>query len=1002
MKKRFFPRVLSCLLALIMLVGMVPAMSVSAEAYTTDDGIVYEIGNDEVTITDYTGTATELVIPLTIEGYYVTTIGDYAFAYDTNITSVSVPASVISIGVSAFERCSNLTGINLPDHVTSIGRYAFNGCSSLTSIQIPGGLTSTTSNNIFACCSSLSNVIISEGVTNINNSMFYFCESLGNITIPTSVTSIDSNAFNNCSNLKSIIIPSSVTNIGTYAFYKCPALTDVYFGGTQEQWNEIFVGDGNEYLTNATIHFAVESETEPVATDPTETTPTETTPDEADPVEKILIYFTDALNWGGIYLYYEYEGDSTAYPREMEWADTNSAGEDIYMQSIPSDADSIYFIGINGERTEYIYDFAENMGYYCTEETESGVYAVESYVYGSSEPATDPTEAPETEVTMPETVPTEPDFVPESGIGIGSGVFIDAQVGDKVRYTVEFSAQRLFENFEATLTYDSEYLELVALYDENGEELTDMYDIGRVMCPNLCNPFVNSTTQGVVRLFDINLDGNDFTESKVLLTMEFVVKSTFYSEIDLTIDEMTILGGDEDYFTDGEAVITEGVNITESIEITEKAPEPTEPEETKVYSVVFLDYDGKFIEVQIVKEGEAATAPEAPSRKGYNFSGWDTEFENVTSNIIVKATYTKIPTPPVQTPTTGTLKIEVSGGKGFSISIGGGAFRTQGASYMNSQAPIGETVTVKADTLSDATFAGWINPNTGIVVSSDLSYTFTASGNDFFKAMYIVKVEGVQLVTFKNDKANRILDSQYYAQDEAIQFPVAPTQVGFDFAGWNMTEAEIKSAIANGEDVTVFANWTVQIVPVQVTVNGGTGSGTYNANNAVTVTANEAPEGQKFAYWTDAQGNIKSYSTEYKFYPAADTTVTAVFVAEDDVIDYQILVNVDSIDTTTIADKNVFYYSWYCPDSYTFVDAGVVAVNKDNYNEATFVAGSSDSNVYDRGPSGANIKPVNTYSWTKSNITSGQTWMAMAYVQYKDASGSIITVYSDVIEATKD
>ena len=100
--------------------------------------------------------------------------------------------------------------------------------------------------------------------------------------------------------------------------------------------------------------------------------------------------------------------------------------------------------------------------------------------------------------------------------------------------------------------------------------------------------------------------------------------------------------------------------------------------------------------------------------------------------------------------------------------------------------------------------------------------------------------------------------------------------------------------------------------------------------------------------------------------------------------------------------KNVFYYSWYCPDNYTFVKAGIVAVNKDNYNEETFVAGSADSNVYDRNPDAANNIPANTFTWTKSNVASGQTWVAKAYVQYKDSSGTIITVYSPVVEAVKD
>ncbi len=411
------------------------------------------------------------------------------------------------------------------------------------------------------------------------------------------------------------------------------------------------------------------------------------------------------------------------------------------------------------------------------------------------------------------------------------------------------------------------------------------------------------------------------------------------------------------------------------------------------YFVTFLDYNGKVLSEVTVAPGESAQAPTVPERSGYAFTGWSHNLESVTEDMTVKPLYVK---------THGNLNVYISGGTGFTISVDGGTPRPQGYTYINSKTPIGATVTVKAMATTGTEFIGWINPITGVIVSSDLSYTFIASGNDFLKAMFVTEIEGVQTVIFKNDKANRILDSQYYAQTDEINFPVSPTQVGFDFAGWSMTEEEIQSAIGAGQDVTVLAKWTKQIVPVQVTVNGGAGTGTYNAKSAVTVIANEAPEGQKFAYWTDAQGNIRSYNTEYKFYPNADTVLTAVFVAEDVVIDYQILVSMDSIDTVSVAGKNVFTYSWYCPESYTFVKAGLVAVNKSNYNEDTFVAGSSDGNVYDRSPSGANLIPVNTFSWTKSNVTSGQTWMAKAYVQYRDAEGSIVTVYSDVVEATKD
>lgn len=59
------------------------------------------------------------------------------------------------------------------------------------------------------------------------------------ITIPDGVTSIGYEAFDNCSRLTSITIPNSVTSIGYDAVGFCKSLNDIYFNGTQAQWNAI-------------------------------------------------------------------------------------------------------------------------------------------------------------------------------------------------------------------------------------------------------------------------------------------------------------------------------------------------------------------------------------------------------------------------------------------------------------------------------------------------------------------------------------------------------------------------------------------------------------------------------------------------------------------------------------------------------------------------------------------------------------------------------------------
>ena len=62
----------------------------------------------------------------------VTSIGDYAFSWCKNLTSINIPESVTYVGDYAFSECEDLTSINIPGSVTSIGDYAFSWCKNLT------------------------------------------------------------------------------------------------------------------------------------------------------------------------------------------------------------------------------------------------------------------------------------------------------------------------------------------------------------------------------------------------------------------------------------------------------------------------------------------------------------------------------------------------------------------------------------------------------------------------------------------------------------------------------------------------------------------------------------------------------------------------------------------------------------------------------------------------------------------------------------------------------
>lgn len=207
---------------------------VSVGANYTSGNFTYSLNNNnEATITGYNGTDTELVIPDTIDGYSVCTIGANAFSYCTGLNSVNIPNSVTSIGSYAFSYCTGLKSIDIPNSVTNIGGYAFYNCDGLTNIFIPKSVvnvdcySSVGNNGPFKECDNLRTIEFEEGMTKIPTYIMAGCSALEKVIIPNSVTSIGSYAFASCTGLKSIVIPNSVINIGSCAFYKCISLSEV-------------------------------------------------------------------------------------------------------------------------------------------------------------------------------------------------------------------------------------------------------------------------------------------------------------------------------------------------------------------------------------------------------------------------------------------------------------------------------------------------------------------------------------------------------------------------------------------------------------------------------------------------------------------------------------------------------------------------------------------------------------------------------------------------------
>ena len=771
-----------------------------------------------------------------------------------------------------------------------------------------------------------------------------------------------------------------------------------------------------------------------------ETTPVVTTTQAPVVEEYITIYFSNAWVWKDVRVHTfgsAFEADTEWPGKAMTLLYTNDYGQEVYSATVAADVTGIVFTGKDGETLKQSADIVpeDGYGYYMDWSEEEGEHT-DKYLY--EEPVVETTAAATTAAATTAAATTEDPTTPDEVI-TPDEVVVDYYIhanfnldgvewndvllegeGTVVTATVELPAgEYMFKITDMTNWYGND-----GTFTDTCEGWTMKTEAGD------CTFIATGGTYTFT--FDtetkkVSVDG-DYYGVHYTATWDEADIFTVVTDMDATaIKEGTdftftvevpegyivagVIANMETIYADENGVYT--ITMTEDVEIlVVTAEEVVVPEIKKTFTVIFVDENNNIIAVAKVEEGTNLPAPQAPEKAGYEFVGWSQATDNVVKDMIVVAQYKKI-VKPVEPATIGKLRLEVAGGTGFTIAFGDGAARPQGTSYMNTKAPIGATVTVVANTVDGVEFIGWVN-EAGAIASKSYTYTFTTSGNDYLKAMYKTEVAGVYSVTFMNDKAfggnGQILDMQYYAAGDEIVFPDAPSQAGFDFTGWNMDAAAIQAKLAAGENVTVLAKWEVAKVYVAITVNGGKvtytigtdAEGKYRAYNRTVVTADAAPAGQKFAYWTDGNGVLMSYDEAYEFYPAADTVLNAVYVDEAETVTRQPVVTM-AADPTTTGEKITYYLSWDIPETVgTVTNVGFMIVNKSDYNEETFYLGTTDSKVFTGTLPAANNVPKKTFTAGKGGSLYDNTYVACTWVKYKDAAtGEIVTIYSELIEVYK-
>lgn len=345
----------------------------------------------------------------------------------------------------------------------------------------------------------------------------------------------------------------------------------------------------------------------------------------------------------------------------------------------------------------------------------------------------------------------------------------------------------------------------------------------------------------------------------------------------------------------------------------------------------------------------------------------------------------------------GVFALEVSASK---FTVNGGATQR---SYLLEKMPVGTQVTVVFK--GSENFLYWVNES-GKVVSTSKTYTFSMGSATTLKAVYAEKEEHQAMVVFISH-TQQVISSKGYTDTQEIQFPEPPIKMGATFVRWSMTEAEIRAAMATTTTGIIVVEPVYEFSAGSYTVtvnypNDETATYTATVGKITTVTA-KSIDGKVFKCWKNGD-TVLGYTETLKIAPRGNLTLTAEYVDAGTTVNRLPVIALTEISASQQGAKYAvsFTATRSVPDGYTVTEQGILVSTNSRYGQSDALDamkldanGAKPDDTFILKATNTDATGVTVLNGTVS--AADRTVYGRAYMILHDSSGAMVYVYSDTI-----